>query len=68
MHEDADTALMLRLQSGEDLALNELMKERGLDSPYEVVTGPPENYTKLRSHRNPKYGFEAEEGYERPSL
>lgn len=25
MHEDADTALMLRLQSGEDLALNELM-------------------------------------------
>lgn len=25
MHEDADTALMLRLQGGEDLALNELM-------------------------------------------
>jgi hypothetical protein len=50
------------------LALDELMKNLGLDTPYVLVTEPPNDYPKLRRHRNPKYRFEAKPGYERPSL
>jgi hypothetical protein len=48
------------------LALDRLMRERGLAGPYVFVDGPPEDYPKLRRHRNPKYRFEPLEGYPRP--
>jgi len=52
----------------EALALDRRMKELGLDSPYVMVSEPPEDYTKLRRHKNPRYGFTPLDGYERPSL
>jgi hypothetical protein len=50
------------------LALDRLMRERGLDSPYEVLKAPPEDYGRLRLYKNPKYRFELEEGYTPPEL
>jgi hypothetical protein len=50
------------------LALNELMLERGLASPYVFVAEPPSDYPKFRRHRNSKYRFEALEGYQPPSI
>jgi len=44
------------------------MRELGLTSPYVLVTEPPEDYPKLRRHRNPKYSFRPREGYVRPAL
>ena len=45
------------------LALDRLMREQGLDTPYEIVTEPPADYPKLRRHLNPKYRFEPVDGY-----
>jgi hypothetical protein len=53
---------------GEALALDRMMRERGLISPYVPLASPPEDYKKLRRHKNPKYRFEPEEGYEPPPL
>jgi DNA invertase Pin-like site-specific DNA recombinase len=50
------------------LALDGLMRERGLDEPYERLTGPPADYVKLRRSKNAKYRFEALEGYTPPAL
>jgi hypothetical protein len=50
------------------LALDRLMRERGLDSPYVLLLEPPDDYPKLRRHRNPRYRFEPREGYERQPL
>ena len=50
------------------LALDRLMRDRGLTSPYLLVTEPPEDYPKLRRHKNPRYRFEPREGYQRPAL
>jgi len=50
------------------IALHRKMHELGLDSPYVPVTEPPDDYPKLRRHKNLKYWFEPLEGYERPSL
>jgi hypothetical protein len=50
------------------LALDRMMNELGLKSPYVLVAEPPDDYPKLRRHRNPKYRFEPKEGYERPAL
>lgn len=53
---------------GAALGLDRRMRERGLETPYEVVTEPPGDYAKLRRQRNPKYRFEPVEGYRRPDL
>ena len=50
------------------LALDRLMQEQGLVSPYVLVEEPPDNYPKLRRHRNPQYCFELLNGHERPPL
>ena len=52
------------------LKLDRLMRERGLNSPYELVTGPPpvEKNKKLKRSRHPRYTFRPREGYEPPAL
>ena len=50
------------------LALDRKMKELGLETPYVLVTEPPEEYPKLRRHKNPKYRFQPREGYVRPAI
>ena len=50
------------------LALNNMMKDRGLASPYEVLSEPPTDYPKLRRYRNARYEFKPLEGYERPPI
>ena len=50
------------------LALDRRMKEAGLDSPYVVLTEPPEDYDKLRRHKNPRYLFQPQEGYQQPAI
>ena len=50
------------------LALDQKMKELGLETPYVLVTEPPEDYPKLRRHKNPKYRFQPREGYQRPAI
>jgi hypothetical protein len=50
------------------LALDRKMKELGLESPYVLVQEPPDNYTKLRHHKNPRYHFKPLDGYERPPI
>jgi hypothetical protein len=37
------------------LALDRMMKERELTSPYTIVLEPPTDYNKLRRHRNARY-------------
>jgi hypothetical protein len=49
-------------------ALDRMMQERGLTSPYEVLLEPPADYRKLRRHKNDRYEFRALEGYERPQI
>ena len=49
------------------LNLDRLMREKGLDTPYVLVTEPPTDYPKLRRHLNPKYRFEPVEGFLRPT-
>ena len=51
----------------EDTSPPEMLVSHSLDSPV-PVTEPPEDYHKLRRHKNPKYEFEPCPGYERPSL
>jgi hypothetical protein len=41
----------------EAVLLDRLMKDRGLTTPYEIVTEPPPDYTKLRRHLNKDYRF-----------
>lgn len=50
------------------LALDRSMKEQGLETPYVLLTEPPEDYPKLRRHKNPKYHFQPREGYVRPVI
>lgn len=50
------------------LALDRKMHELGLESPYVLVTEPPEDYPKLRRHKNPKYSFQPRDGYQRPAI
>jgi DNA invertase Pin-like site-specific DNA recombinase len=50
------------------LALDHMMRERGLDNPYEVVMDPPDDYSKLRRHKNPRYKFTPAEEYQRPPI
>ena len=50
------------------LALDRKMREMELESPYVLVTEPPDDYPKLRRHKNPKYSFQPRDGYQRPAI
>jgi hypothetical protein len=50
------------------LDLHERMSDLGLDDPYVMVTGPPDDINKFRRHRNARYRFTPLEGYEPPPL
>ena len=50
------------------LDLDRKMKELGLVTPYVLVMEPPEDYPKLRRHKNSEYEFQPREGYVRPAL
>jgi hypothetical protein len=50
------------------LALDRRMHELGLDSPYIPLLEPPQDYSKLRRHGNPKYRFEPLEGHQPPAI
>ncbi len=52
---------------GRALALARKMEELQLTSPFVIVSEPPEDYPKLRRHKNAKYRFEPLEGYVRPA-
>lgn len=49
------------------LALDGLMRQRGLSTPYELVLDPPEDRV-LRRHRHPRYRFLMQDGYIRSQL
>jgi site-specific DNA recombinase len=53
---------------GYALALQRLMDDLGLTSPYLFVGEPPANFTKLRRHQRPRYRFEPLDGYQPPEL
>ncbi|WP_417379054.1 recombinase family protein [Gimesia sp.] len=50
------------------LFLHRQMQEEGLSSPYIFLEEPPEDYKKLRRHKNKKYSFQVKAGYQRPPL
>jgi hypothetical protein len=50
------------------LLLDRRMRERGLETPYISVPEPPQDYPKLRRHRNPKYQFTQLGGYQRQEI
>lgn len=50
------------------LALHRQMLTLGLDSPYAVLREPPNDYPKLRRHRNRKYRFVPLDGYLPPEI
>jgi hypothetical protein len=53
---------------GDAIALDKLMRGRGLTDPYVLLHAPPDDYPKLRRHRNPKYVFQRVEGHQPPVL
>lgn len=53
---------------GNALALDTLMRERGLTTPYQLLMEPPADYPKLRRHLNRKYRFDRLKDYEPPPL
>jgi site-specific DNA recombinase len=50
------------------LKLQRRMNELSLTSPYLLIESPPDDYTKMRRHKHPKYRYEPLEGYVRPML
>jgi site-specific DNA recombinase len=50
------------------LALHRTMESLGLTTPYVTVLEPPDDYRKLRRHKNPRYQFRPRDGYLRPAL
>jgi len=50
------------------LALHRQMLALGLNTPYVVLHEPPDDYPKLRRHRNRKYRFAPLEGYLPPEI
>jgi len=52
----------------EALALDRKMRELGLVRPYVLLTEPPEDYPKLRRHKNSQYRFMPRDGYERSAI
>ena len=53
---------------GKALALDRLVRERGLASPYELVTDPPADCKKIRRYRHPRFRFTPLDGYDRPPI
>lgn len=53
---------------GRALALAKKMEGQGLTDPLLVIESPPDDYSKLRRHKNSKYLFQPLEGYKRPPL
>jgi site-specific DNA recombinase len=50
------------------IALHREMQELGLTSPYQILLEPPDDYPKLRRHKNSRYQFSMKDGYERPPI
>ncbi len=50
------------------LKLHDHMAALALESPYVLVTAPPDDYSKLRRHKNEAYRFTPREGYVSPPL
>lgn len=50
------------------IKLQKQMDHLGVDSPYTILDAPPENYAKLRRHKNSKYRFMPLDAYEPPVL
>jgi site-specific DNA recombinase len=50
------------------LNLHRIMGDLGLNSPYVLLSEPPDDYPKLRRHRNPKYCFNPRDGYQRAEI
>lgn len=50
------------------LALERKMRDLGLSSPYVTMLAPPDDYPKLRRHRNAKYRFTPMPEYRPPAL
>lgn len=50
------------------LALDNSMRSSSLSSPYRHVLEPPDDYAKLRRHKNAKYRFEPMDGYSQSPL
>lgn len=48
--------------------LDRKMQQLGLSSPYLFVSEPPDDYQRLRRHKNPRYSFQPCEGYQRPTI
>ena len=40
------------------MALARRMEELRIEDPYQLLTGPPEDYNRLRRYRHPRYRFE----------
>ncbi len=53
---------------GRALGLHKQMLASSLTDPWVVVHEPPDDYTKLRRHKNPEYQFQPLDGYTRPEL
>jgi hypothetical protein len=53
---------------GRALALAKEMEGQGLTDPLLLIESPPDDYRKLRRHKNPKYQYQPLEGYERQPL
>jgi hypothetical protein len=50
------------------LELHQLMEEAGRETPYVFVDSPPDDYKKLRRHKNPKYHFQSLKDYDPPEI
>jgi hypothetical protein len=50
------------------LALDRMMRERGLSEPYVTLLEPPTDYPKLRRHLNSRYNFRPLDGYVPPII
>jgi DNA-binding NarL/FixJ family response regulator len=44
------------------VALNRAMEKLGISDPYLPLTAPPDDYTRLRRHKHPRYRFEPMNG------
>jgi site-specific DNA recombinase len=62
----AETATLPAVQNA--IALHREMQELRLESPYVVLLEPPDDYRKLRRHKNGKFEFAMRQGYERPVI
>jgi hypothetical protein len=50
------------------LALDQKMRQLGMESPYVILRAPPEDYHKLHRHLHPRYRFTPLAGYQQPAI